>query len=177
MQQKIKDRLKIPGDFRMPVWPEKYAPPGWASDEEIVIYALLFVIYILWFWLMLIVRVSSMVIRYTDQLQYLPMMRVLGNTLMFLPVMVLCAVGYIKAHYGYFTKGPKGIYTMKRVPDAFELHRRCLALPFAFLLVTAIVTGINTALAMKIYNANIPEGAVLAYELEFSFRRMIICLK
>lgn len=33
-------------------------------------------------------------------------------------------------HYGYHYKDSKSIYTMKRLPQKYELHIRCLSLPF-----------------------------------------------
>ena len=71
-----------------------------------------------------------------------PFEELLENTmdgfLIFLAVMILL----ILLHYMSYYKDSKSIYLMKRLPDKWELYRRCIVVPFA-----AIVVGVITALA------------------------------
>lgn len=46
-------------------------------------------------------------------------------------------------HYGYHHKDSKSIYTMKRLPDKYELHKRCFTVP-----VIGIITSIILALSL-----------------------------
>lgn len=59
--------------------------------------------------------------------------------LMFYIVML----GLLVYHYLYYYQGSKSIYLMRRLPDRWEMHRRCVALPFA-----AIVIGVVTEIAL-----------------------------
>ena len=58
----------------------------------------------------------------------------LDGFLMFYIVML----GLLVYHYLYYYQGSKSIYLMRRLPDKWELHRRCVVLPFAAILVGAL---------------------------------------
>lgn len=47
---------------------------------------------------------------------------------------VIYFVLFTAMHYAYHYGATKSVYTMRRLPDRFELHRRCLTLPLAFAL-------------------------------------------
>ena len=44
-------------------------------------------------------------------------------------VVILVAIATIGMHYIYHYQESKSIYTMRRLPSRWELHRRCLTLP------------------------------------------------
>ena len=44
------------------------------------------------------------------------------------------AIGTACFHYAFHSMGSKSIYLMKRLPNRFELHKRCLFLPLATIL-------------------------------------------
>ena len=71
--------------------------------------------------------------------------------------MVVLAAWHYSVHY----RGTKSIYTMRRLPDRWELHRRCLTVPAlgaaAFLLEAALLWGIDFA----IYRLATPAQALL----------------
>lgn len=54
----------------------------------------------------------------------------LGNALIGFFILILCMLALIIYHYAYHHQGSKSIYLMKRLPNRWELHRRCLTLPF-----------------------------------------------
>ncbi|MBQ8279220.1 MAG: hypothetical protein IJZ23_05210 [Roseburia sp.] len=63
----------------------------------------------------------------------------LDGFLMFYIVML----GLLVYYYLYYYQGSKSIYLMRRLPNRWEMYRRCIALPFA-----AIVTGVITEIAL-----------------------------
>lgn len=54
---------------------------------------------------------------------------ILDGTLVGFFVLSACFLAQIAAHYVYHYQGSKSIYTMRRLPNRRELHRRCLTLP------------------------------------------------
>ncbi len=46
-----------------------------------------------------------------------------------LAVLAMCMLALIIYHYVYHRQGSKSIYLMRRLPNRWELHRRCLTLP------------------------------------------------
>ncbi len=44
-------------------------------------------------------------------------------------------------HYAFFYRGARSDYLMRRLPDRWELHLRCLAVPVTGLLLTAILAA------------------------------------
>jgi len=54
----------------------------------------------------------------------------------------LAALSHVIVHYQYHHRVSKSIYTMKRLPNRWELHRRCWSLPlccFAAVLLTGFL--------------------------------------
>lgn len=47
--------------------------------------------------------------------------------------------------YGSFTRGSRSLYLMKRLPDRWELLRRCVTLPLLGTLVTLLAMALTTA--------------------------------
>lgn len=62
-----------------------------------------------------------------------------------------CMLLLILYHYAYHRQGSKSIYLMKRIPDRWELHRRCLTIPIILACVSLIAMGIIFFLYYKIY--------------------------
>lgn len=75
--------------------------------------------------------------------------------LMVLPVSVLILLLYltvkVMAHYRFYRRGSRADYTMKRLPDPREYHRRALAIPLFGLIGTVLVYLIVLALDIAIY--------------------------
>lgn len=59
---------------------------------------------------------------------------VLGNALLGFVILALCMAAFILVHYAYHHQGSKSIYLMRRLPNRWELHRRCITLPLAAVL-------------------------------------------
>lgn len=63
--------------------------------------------------------------------------QLLGDALYGFAVLAVCLAGVAVWHYLYHWQGSKSIYTLRRLPDRWVLHRRCLTLPLAGLAVCA----------------------------------------
>ena len=77
-------------------------------------------------------------------------------------IMAIAAFGFVIAavmFYLYHYQGCRSIYTMKRLPDQWELWRRCLMLPIAFLLLSAICTVILIGLYWLLWRFVTPADA------------------
>lgn len=64
-------------------------------------------------------------------------------------VAIFIFICLIILHYGYHYKDSKSIYTMKRLPDRYELHKRCFTVPLIGIVVSIILI---TALLLLFYN-------------------------
>ena len=77
-------------------------------------------------------------------------------------IMAIAALGFVIAailFYLYHYQGCRSIYTMKRLPDKWELWRRCLMLPVVFLLLCAICTVILFGLYWLLWRYATPADA------------------
>ena len=72
-----------------------------------------------------------------------------------LPVMVIVSLLYlgakIIAHYQSYRTGSRADYTMKRLPDKTEYHRRALAVPLFGLLVLIVIVAVTFAADVALY--------------------------
>ena len=78
----------------------------------------------------------------------------LGNklNLVLIPAALIFVIAIV-LHYAYHQSGSRSIYLMRRLPDRFELHRRCLLIPLitvlTFILVAALLFFIYYAIYMN----------------------------
>ena len=161
---------------------EQYGPPGWDIKRELVVSVSMLVCFILVFFLIFKIHMLDLVSHsgawwnpqtqeIEEGLRYRSMMHVMRNTLIFLIPSFIYYGSCIGRHYRSMS-----VYTMKRVPDAFEIHRRCLVLPAVFMILTAAAAWICAEWGMASYISALPEGAVIDESIPFRFWRMIICL-
>lgn len=81
---------------------------------------------------------------------------VLGSSLIFFPLFALGSLFFIVYHYSYHFRGSKSIYLMRRLPDRWELHRRCLTLPIAMAVFFLLLGFIMLLLFFWAYFAAVP---------------------
>ena len=62
-------------------------------------------------------------------------LQVLGGGLIGFLILALCMAAVIINHYAYHYQGSKSIYLMQRLPNRWELHRRCITLPLLAVIV------------------------------------------
>lgn len=75
----------------------------------------------------------------------------LGNHLLGFVIVMLVMVGICIYHYAYHYMDSKIIYLMKRLPSKWEMHKRCIILPIAGILVAAAVMLVLWGLYYGIY--------------------------
>ncbi len=63
-------------------------------------------------------------------------------------------------HYGVHHRGTKSIYTMRRLPDRWELHRRCLTVPALGAAAYLLEAGALLAIDFAIYRLATPAQAL-----------------
>lgn len=71
--------------------------------------------------------------------------------------MVLMAV-QVRRYYEYHTRGSMAVYTMRRLPDRWEYHRRCLTQPVLSALFEVLIFAGLTLLCFALYCFATPEG-------------------
>lgn len=62
----------------------------------------------------------------------------LGRSLLAFPLVALMMAVFGALHYAYHRRGARSDYTMRRLPDRWELHRRCLTIPACAVLICLI---------------------------------------
>ncbi len=86
---------------------------------------------------------------------------VLDNCLMFYVMFAVCMLLFAVYHYAYHRMGSKSIYTMRRLPNKWELHRRCLTLPIAAALILLISAAVTLMLWFGIYMLCTPDPCLV----------------
>lgn len=59
-------------------------------------------------------------------------------------------------HYAYHYRDSKSIYTMKRLPNKYELHIRCITVPAIGVILTVITTGFLLVIFYYYYMTKTP---------------------
>lgn len=141
-------------------WLEKYAPPGIEVSTEVA-----------WFYFGMIVttfRSMMFLIQYMFARNELYIRTSRGLELiegaiiqdfatltegLFLTAELVCIVSLLVVayHYFYHYQGSKMMYLMKRLPDKWEVHKRCWALPIAGFCITVAWMTIVKAIYYAIY--------------------------
>ena len=86
---------------------------------------------------------------------------ILDGCLRFYIIFAVCMLLLIVYHYAFHYMGSKSIYTMRRLPNKWELHRRCLILPIASALILLASAGITLLLWFAIYMLCTPEQCLM----------------
>lgn len=77
-----------------------------------------------------------------------------------LGIVAACMLALAVGFYGYHYQGGRSIYTMRRLPNRWELWRRCLTLPVLTALACLLLAGLLTLLYFEIYLQVTPEGCL-----------------
>ncbi len=118
---------------------ERLAPPGFSLEVEVVFFGLAAAIAVLFSFLYLSdlsTAVRSLYDHFDTAQQVLrhdavmpDFKELLGTHLNGFPLLACSTVLFAAIHYASFYQGSKSIYLMRRLPNRWELHKRCLALP------------------------------------------------
>ena len=79
-----------------------------------------------------------------------------------LALVALCLPLAVIHRYRYHSQGSRSIYLMRRLPNRWELHRRCLALPLAALAICPVLALALRLICFGIYLALTPDGCLPA---------------
>jgi len=80
---------------------------------------------------------------------------------------------FIGIHYLYHYQHSKSIYLMRRLPDRFELHRRCLTLPLLAAFACIIILLLVLFLYFAIYMLTTPKGCLAPNQFEKIWRVLL----
>ena len=141
-----------------------YAPPGldWRKEVQAYCYGLAGAFSLAFFWYL---------IRYAGEKSELFFRR--GQERILRPGAVMedfCVLMDFVSHYQYHSQGSKSIYLMKRLPDRMELHRRCLTLPIAGLVICGLTAFLTIALCYGIYLYFTPKECLSPHQWEMFWR-------
>ena len=89
-------------------------------------------------------------------------------TIVFL--LLLCVPVQILAYYLYHYKGSRSIYLMRRLPQRWELLRRCVSLPLLMGLGYALLGAALLLVCFSIYHAAAPAGCVAPGQWQILWR-------
>ena len=65
-------------------------------------------------------------------------------------------------HYAYHTWESKSIYTMRRLPSRWELHRRCLTLPLCGMVISKVTAFAILLICYGFYVGLVPKECVIS---------------
>ena len=82
----------------------------------------------------------------------------------FLVLAIWWILVFVSAHYGYHFAGSKSIYLMRRLPDRWELHRRCWTLPLLVVLLCLLTATILFLVYYGIYMAATPKECLTPHQ-------------
>lgn len=72
-------------------------------------------------------------------------------------ILALCMLALIPYHYAYHYQGGRSIYLMRRLPNRWELHRRCLTLPLLAVALCLLAAFMLLLIYFGVYMAITPE--------------------
>jgi len=89
-----------------------------------------------------------------------PFHELVGNAWLFFGILALSMVFTVVYFYFYHYQDSRSIYTMKRLPDRWELWRRCLTLPFWTVILSGGLVLLLTGVYYLIYLKCTPAGCL-----------------
>lgn len=80
---------------------------------------------------------------------------------------------FIVLRYAYYYRGSKSIYTMKRLPQKYELSVSCLVLPIIFMLLCVLVIFAVLLFDLAFYLIFTPKQCLYPFSLDSLWRALI----
>ena len=71
-------------------------------------------------------------------------------------IAIFAFICLIMFHYGYHYKDSRSIYTMKRLPNKYELHIRCFTVPVIGITVSIVISALLLVLFYLYYISKTP---------------------
>lgn len=85
---------------------------------------------------------------------------VLGSGLVGFLILALGMAALVINHYAYHYQGSKSIYLMQRLPNRWELHRRCITLPLLAVIVCLCVALLLLLVYFAVYMTVTPPACL-----------------
>ena len=82
-------------------------------------------------------------------------------------VILLGCIIAIVTFYLYHRQGSMSIYTMRRLPDRWDLHRRCLTVPLLSALLAIVIAALLMALYYAFYCWLVPFRCIVPNQIPF----------
>lgn len=82
------------------------------------------------------------------------------------PLLMLAGLALAGYNWACFRRGSRSIYLMRRLPDRWELARRCLTIPLVLILGAVVLTVVLLALYYAIYLWGTPAQCLRSGQLE-----------
>ncbi|MBR5490728.1 MAG: hypothetical protein IKV79_05600 [Oscillospiraceae bacterium] len=125
---------------------ERHTPPGFDYETERSLFIAALIISVLWS--------LSFFARFFDAVIYLGewhnapyFYELLGNAFFCFPIAIALMLSSIAINYAHYHSGSKSIYLMRRLPNRWERHRRCIEIPLA----SASITFLTAIIIVFIY--------------------------
>ena len=84
-----------------------------------------------------------------------------GESVLGFKIVAALMIAAAVMHYAYHTLESKSIYTMRRLPSVWELHRRCLTLPMCGVIISMVTAFVILLICYGVYVGLTPEECVL----------------
>lgn len=97
---------------------------------------------------------------------------VLGSSLTLFFALALCMLLVCVVHYAYHYRGSKSAYLMRRLPDRWDWHRRCLGIPVAAALLSLLAAFLLLLVYYWVYMTFTPGGCLASGQWQKIWRSM-----
>lgn len=98
---------------------------------------------------------------------------ILGHALTGFWITATVMLSLIAVHYGYHHQGSKSVYLMRRLPDRWERHRRCLTLPILAALLALACGFVMLHLYFLLYMSVTPEQCLTPCQWRKIWRELL----
>ena len=132
----------------------RWAPPSQNAQQEVIAFScgLAACTAVMWLYVLshywnarsrlFILKNGVQILREEAEMPVLSL--ILGSGFLPLWTLVGAAICTIFAHYaGHYREGSRPVYLMRRLPDRWEYHRRCLAIPGTALLASLVIMALS----------------------------------
>ena len=89
-----------------------------------------------------------------------PFGELIGNAFLLLGILALVMIAVAGIFYSVHYQGSRSIYTMKRLPNRWELWRRCLTVPFGTIVLCGLLALLLTGMYYLVYLYGTPAGCL-----------------
>lgn len=86
---------------------------------------------------------------------------ILGEALLGFKVVAALMIAAAVMHYAYHFHESKSIYTMRRLPSVWELHRRCLTLPVCGIVISLATAFVVLLILYAVYMGLTPKVCLM----------------